>query len=443
MSHQRPTWPIFKHLLVIVLMQTSINQLSNHAVGVNGAKLITQAPSVSSKSNTADLSLLINETLAINNKTLTQEADKSTIKDEWTFDMVEYDLMEFLQDLGARYQLNNRSLIEEHTRREQSQLEAKSSTTNSSLTTTINLDSKPVASPSVHNNTSNNIESSIKADPPLATQALSEPTSTNLPHKPTEVPILSTSLASGDHEIAESSWQYGIFDRFTRPKSTTTSTTPEPKLLLDENGRVDMRNFNTKECGLRAYEEEVQYYPQQMEVEAIKELNQRRQRLPLSPSEQKRFQSEFGDKDLEEQSEKKFMEWANTDDDGFKQPTNHADSPSSSATDFGSENEPPSSDSVSNSEFNLSSRRYWLQQQLGNTLQLLGFNVSSQSTADFLNQTYATNVNSRENMMKKYNKLGKATNFTPTEKDRNQELASRQDELKLEARVIGGSDARL
>lgn len=115
---------------------------------------------------------------------------------------------------------------------------------------------------------------------------------------------------------------------------------------------------------------------------------------------------------------------------------------------------PPSS--PGSSEFNLSFRRQWLQQQLGSTLQTLGFNASNgglASIGDHLNQTY----NMRENMMKmsassNYNKMARSFESINSKRPAvvetqaelsEQELKARQDELKLEARVIGGNDARL
>lgn len=56
------------------------------------------------------------------------------------------------------------------------------------------------------------------------------------------------SLGHEDSEIAESKWQYGIFDRFTRLRSTTTTMSPDISLTVD-----DIRNYNTDECGLRTY----------------------------------------------------------------------------------------------------------------------------------------------------------------------------------------------
>lgn len=66
-------------------------------------------PALASKQKTADLGPLINETLKINNKsTMVDNAphengagDKPNFRDDWTFDRVEYDLMDFLQELNA------------------------------------------------------------------------------------------------------------------------------------------------------------------------------------------------------------------------------------------------------------------------------------------------------------------------------------------------------
>lgn len=445
-----------KIILAINLLQSTI--------------LLSNAVSLKSEEKTADLTLLINETLAINNKSIPENAQgklTSIIKDEWTFDMVEYDLMEFLQDLSARYKLNNytqeNSVPKNHQQNDWPSLEAKHGATVTKINSTSLIDVK-------ENSTSN--VSNLKVSEPAkdsVTESLSSPivstsskavelNKTNQQQQPaTPSPELaSTSLASGDHEIAESSWQYGIFDRFTRPKSSTRPTTPEPEFTLGPDGKFDLRNFNSDECGLRIYDERKQYFIQESftepDSEATKELIQRRHRLPIpsSPVNHKKYQSSSSDQ--QQQQVGNFFERGDQVEEGKKKDTADAekDAYDSYNKHHDYDNAPPSSDSVSDTDFNLASRRSWLQQQLGNTLQLLGFNGSSQSVAEYLNQTSGLSLNMRENMMKKSSlgKLGKSAGEASSDgsesKQQEQDLLnSRQDDMKLEARVIGGTDARL
>lgn len=339
----------------------------------------------------ANLAPLINETLAINNKSAPRQPALAGHQDEWTFDMVEYDLMDFLQDLSVRY---------------------------------------------------------ANSSEPQALAGRNQ-TATKAPELP------STSLAEanavGEHEVAESSWQYGIFDRFTRPKSSST-TTPTPDDPLVEAANSLNRNYNGAECGLRTYSEQAeqseqqqQYFPQE---EASKELSIRRQRPLLSPVERKKTHAEVpadsaSGWDAQINAAVDAAIAAATNDKLDDNDDIHAPTTTSRPQD-------------ENLEFNLASRRHWLQQQLGNTLHLLGLNstggsISSASQLNALepaNQKRADNwsLNKRENMMKMSGKLGKALpaqsapEQQPTAAD---SLAARQDELKLEARVIGGTDARL
>lgn len=421
---------------------------------------------------TADLTLLINETLAINNKSIPEGAQgrlSSIIKDDWTFDMVEYDLMEFLQDLSARYKLNNKTQENSAPSSDQQAdlwplLEAKKGPTSTSVGST--------ASPTSENCTLTPATKAPtivvkKEDPPTTTtiaQLQSSPketeankiSSAKLATPPPE--LTSTSLASGDHEIAaESSWQYGIFDRFTRPRSTTRATTPEPQFTLGPDGKLDVKGFNSDECGLRTYDERKQYFIQQPfgepDNEATKELIQRRHRLPVisSPVSHKKYQSSISEQQQQQQG---FFDRDDQAESDKRRGDKERDAYDSYNKNQDHDNTPPSSESQSDSDFNLSSRRTWLQQQLGNTLQLLGFNASSQSVAEYLNQTSGLSLNMRENMMKKSapGKLGKSVSgaddiSAPTDKKVSEQdqdsLNPRQDEQRLEARVIGGSDARL
>lgn len=420
---------------------------------------------------TADLSQLINETLSLNNKSLVPikssqafgHADSlgGAFKDDWTFERVEYDLMEFLQDLGARYQLKRNPPSAGHdapieARKEQASTEAAASKLSSQSPSHSHSHSETTTS-------SSNYEATKL--PELATYTASIAAST------TEI---STSLASDDHDIAESKWQYGIFDRFTRAKAPSTSTTTTRDPYVDSLEKFDVRQFNSDECGLRTYTDDRDDVRRADELgldnrneEASKDLNQRRQRPNLSLLSQKRYQLQgvlqggsdaVGDS-VAAPSSSMVSNWANQFEkdayDSYKQQQQQQKS-----ADFGAPNLLGSETSAADSEFNLASRRHWLQQQLGNTLQLLGFNGSAQSVAEFLNQTSGLSLNNRENMMKKSNqnlgqKLGKSAQLDqPTHMEQQQRerepspappssLSARQDELKLEARVIGGSDARL
>lgn len=406
---------------------------------------------------TADLTLLINETLAINNKSIPENGRgklNSIIKDDWTFDMVEYDLMEFLQDLSARYKLNNsNSNHQESSSPKSSQdewpmLEGKiglANTTGAPKSTesfsSINLNvstSKPAVESTTVTVTTN------KELP--GTGALA----TTKPPPPTSPDSLATSLASADHEVpAESSWQYGIFDRFTRPKSSTRPTTPEPQYKSGQDGtKLDVRSFNSEECGLRTYDERKQYFIQQpfpdQESEATKDLIQRRQRLPVvsSPANQERFKQVAGGTLFDNQGDQV---------EGQRRKTGSGDLEKDAYESYDNAQSTSSQSSQSDADFNLSSRRTWLQQQLGSTLQLLGFNATNPAIADYPNLANSLSVNMRENMMKKSSsgKLGKSmsTNSSDgeivSEQEEQQRLNLRQDDIKLEARVIGGTDARL
>lgn len=440
---------------------------------------------------TADLTKLINETLAINNKSLPNGAKSTIFKDDWTFDRVEYDLMEFLQDLSARYKLNNASSPEQENlygeylkeanleaKRIQSTKELSSNETSvpeinvnklSTATTTITTTTSssvaestttskpsPVSPENVTSKqdsfepTSSSTTTTTMPKPPSSSSSQSSVESTNIriassSLRPTLSPQLSTSLASGEPEIAESSWQYGIFDRFTRPKSTTTTREP----TLDSNANLNVRNFNSDECGLRTYDigsEVLHSQANDFEAEASKELNQRRQRPILNTltSSHKKYQFETVAESIANDDNNNNNAQGDANDrvyDAYESYDKGQDPSSSNNSEEAQQ--PPSSDQNADNEFNLASRRHWLQQQLGNTLQLLGFNTSSQSVAEYLNQTSGNSLNMRENMMKKSGKLGKASILNALHHSASENLNPRQDELKLEARVIGGNDARL
>lgn len=434
---------------------------------------------------TADLTKLINESLAINNKSL-PNSGRPTIKDDWTFDRVEYDLMEFLQDLSARYRLNNATSGEEENLYgeylKEANLEAKriqsiKGLSNGSSVSEINVNKSPTTAitilstmtsttkasasaltsksasvpPEPAKSKQDSFESSSYSPPPpppppqpptsSSSSPSEEPTiprKASSSQKPTPSPQLSTSLAGDEPEIAESSWQYGIFDRFTRPKPSTT-TTKEP--VLDINTNLNVRSFNSDECGRRTYDigsEVLQSQPGDFEAEASKELNQRRQRPTLNTltSSHKKYQFETVAESVSNDND---SQGDGSSNDRVYDAYDSYDKQDQSNFE---EAQPPSSDQNADNEFNLASRRHWLQQQLGNTLQLLGFNTSSQSVAEYLNQTSGSSLNMRENMMKKSGKLGKASLLNALLPG-SENLNPRQDELKLEARVIGGNDARL
>lgn len=417
---------------------------------------------------TADLTRLINETLVINNKTLDQPI--SLPKDDWTFDMVEYDLMEFLQDLGARYQSSagagaNKSAGQA----DESQLMNRSDNATDKSTS-----SEPTLPMKAHMIT-DTIVSGSQAPPagnPASASGSSEP--------PTQV----STADNLDHAIAESSWQYGIFDRFTRARTTTT--TPVPSDLIPSNFRphvsMDVKDYNHNECGLRTYElddETRSAYPQQADdgsqqaaEQAIKELKQRRQRPPpfstlLGHHRKQHHPSQLG---LASSSPSSSASASASSSSSDLMSDSHSSSGNADAGGYSSNGAygddqpaPPSVESIGDNEFNLSSRRQWLQQQLGNTLQVLGYNSTSalqqlDNIAD-LNELYNNStamsavandetayLSSQQSMKTAAAaataKAAKATHLkgTPIYAD---ELAARQDELKLEARVIGGSDARL
>ena len=147
----------------------------------------------------ADLSKLISETLSINiDKSPKQSAAKQEpgVRDDWTFERVEYDLIEFLQQLNARYQHSNGQPAASASVDADAQSLIGRAKSNQTTTTTTTTRSSAGETPKEEAWSS--AATSTRAPSPLATQQL---------------PV---SLASDDQEISESNWQYGIFDRFTR-----------------------------------------------------------------------------------------------------------------------------------------------------------------------------------------------------------------------------------
>lgn len=418
-----------------------------------------------SDAKTADLSPLLNETLAINNRTVyngtnaqlssSGHASLTAFRDDWTFDMIEYDLMDFLQDLSARYSQNKTSTTP-------ASVEARADKTQTQTQTTTTT--------------------SVKQTMPV-----------------TAAPM-STSLATGDHEIAESSWsQYGIFDRFTRarapPTSSTTSAPARDPLdsvaasSSSSSSRFDVREFNSDECGLRTYDTRAQFYPSPSDVDAaaldasnadaIQELKQRRQKpsqstLEALAGEVLRGSTEQHRKTSNNNNDALLGGFVSSDaidafEDGLQ--IDNQEAAAQSAPDLasgapkqhvapqphggggGQQQSSSGADAGATlgEAFNLSSRRYWLQQQLSNTLQMLGFNASIQSAAEFLNQTAGLSTNMRENMMKmsggyklaKSSLLSHPSTMLSERKNYAAAASSDDDNTRLEARVIGGSDARL
>lgn len=411
-----------------------------------------------SPNNTADLTLLINETLLLNNKSIQPATDVSSLKDDWTFDLVEYDLIEFLQDLGARYQLANKNATQQQPfnlssapSADNDQLVNRSVNDSSTLSAAAN--DSDIVPQKAHMITDTIFHATKQQESAGSGVESNVSKQVNSPSGYNDAASGASSIADNvDHAIAESSWQYGIFDRFTRSRSSTT--TPVPSDLIPSNFRPDVsmnvRDYNHHECGLRTYDIDDDMtrsssskvaYPQQadesVEQSAIKELKIRRQRPPpfssLLTAHKKNQATQLGSSS------------SSSDLMGDSYPNGGYNDDSSSNN----------ADNSNDNEFNLSSRRQWLQQQLGNTLHGLGFNSSQPPSSSVhegdlgpLNDYYSNNTNywpSREEG------IAKASGKTPKSvSDRRsdysltvEELAARQDELKLEARVIGGSDARL
>lgn len=375
-----------------------------------------------------DVANITNKETNNNDKTNSSYEANSTVlpafaPDDWSFEMVEYDLMDYLENLSARYQLSGTNATSNPT--------LVNSTIDGDI---VRLNSGGQEPQSIQEAT----QSSVKPD-----------------HKgeQTPMPELATSIANlADQQISESSWQYGIFDRFTRPKST--STTAEPKYAQDYNRESTERDYNSDQCGLRTYSQYSESptlaadQNQQLDrdSEATKELHQRRQRptnideldnVDKRPHHFETIADYMKNRDpitgLSALDKHKISNWPNKDEknayDSYEKNPDVADSLDQQANQNGDKND----------EFNLLARRNWLQQQLGNTLQLFGFN-SSHSLPEPLQ---ATANEKRENLMKVSGKMGKVYKFSTEDADINKEISARQDDLKLEARVIGGNDARL
>lgn len=494
---------------IVYLLFLSLAPLAHSAqVAVYPSSSSSSSLYSQSVEKTADLTRLINETLALNNKSLPN--DLSSVQnqaaapanlEEWTFERVEYDLMEFLQDLGARYQLKKEDQFVDQNladkiieaRNDQTPTSAVSLTahaTNSKLTTAAVGAAAVADKTSTSTTTSTTTTTTTTADDGTSTPE--RPELSSFTASVASMEEISTSLASGDHDISESKWQYGIFDRFTRARASSSTARPTRDPYEDSLASLDVRQFNSDECGLRTYEGRLDdsldgsshlkadsLDGESANSEASKDLNQRRQRPGLSLWAHKKYQFQAvaadpvqGDDNqfpsvekVEPQSSSQSVaitNWANKFEkdayDSFKQQQQKIGA--SGAGDVPSllDRVPNLGAQSAESEFNLASRRHWLQQQLGNTLQLLGFNGSAQSVAEFLNHTSGLSLNNRENMMKKStnNKVAKSlewppkvdggANLTPAISGSVASgvgLSARQDELKLEARVIGGSDARL
>jgi len=440
---------------------------------------------------TADLSLLVNETVSINSKPSqsgggSNSNDKVQIRDDWTFDRVEYDLIEFLQDLNARYQHGNK-----HNKSQAPASPQEGNSEGMDLLQPGQLRAKSgesippaIKEPQQTAPDEDQQKAALLVEPNGLTAASTEASNQNLS---------GVSLASGDQDISESNWQYGIFDRFTRARPSQKpaqvhnvgSTTPDP-FISAASSQLDVRSFNSDECGLRTYLPEdtlsmapgmfppsdllalSEYDHNQAGGEASKELNQRRQRPSQLPFLAKVHKLQSGSQ-LAQDKEQSGASISGSDlvSGVFAS----SSGPESNDHNHQSAFSPPEvAETQAESEFNLNSRRQWLQQQLGNTLQLLGFNLTNQSASEFLNQTSGLSLNGRENMMKmsaQYTEKA-AKSLGNSEQAKNADfsdkldasqtnqrhdnemlikeldlLRARQDELKLEARVIGGTDARL
>lgn len=320
---------------------------------------------------TADLNGLISETLKVNNRTITNSsvllaAPTLTLDDELNVERAEYDLIDYLEQLGARYQLANKSY-------------------------------------------------------------------------PLEPPHQQAVPATVEPEIQESSWQYGIFDRFTRPKTTSTTTPPDIDVKPE-----NFRSFNTDECGLRFYD---YYLAQSASSGAVANspVNE------LEFGQQSSSQSQSKDANAKPLREK-LSPQTPPDQNPKLQPTSSSSSSSSFDDDFfisGSQNDrennfglkhdwnkelfgheesgdrvPSRQPTASQShalgdELNLSARRNLRQHQIGQTLQTFGLNLSN----------YKMTARISSNKSAKAIGVGSSTDLPPP--------------AELEARVIGGTDARL
>lgn len=449
---------------------------------------------------TADLTLLINETLKINNKPTGDSPAPSTnerpnFRDDWTFDRVEYDLMDFLQELNARYRYANKTQpldLEATLIQRQDWPTGKEDLKQATASPALAASALPESNlETVTKSTIEAVKKELDAVAPGNLPSSTPPSSPPATPSAAISSVLPVSLASGDHDISESSWQYGIFDRFTRPRSSTTTTqSPDSFSMSGSSAHSDMKSFNNDECGLRSYRVEPDYYPVSAADtdEISKELSQRRQRPPLGSffSSHKKFHQTVAtslDSSPESSASDDLLRDRPLDSlppfDQNGEPTGGGPPSSAAASEqtdqqraqvqADADRHAPSEDdrpsSGPDSEFNLSLRRQWLQQQLDSTLKILGFNSSQNALGEYFNRTGPL----RENMMKisaaaasRFSKLGKsitgssggagggsggsgdpqdgskATFELPPE-----ELGARQDELKLEARVIGGNDARL
>lgn len=350
------------------------------------------------------------ESLTSRNQEAISAVDIGSKQDDWNFEMVEYDLMDYLENLGARYQASN--------------LDASMQNESSKL------DSELLRA---------------KLEPALEKANVTKASFSEM----------ATSVASpGDQQISESSWQYGIFDRFTRPK--TTSTTPDPRYTLEPGREINTKDFYNIECGLRTYDQsnvfqspEEQPQVVDLESDAIKELNQRRQK-PLNLDEEpvtRIHKFESVSEYLKNRERKpvsnsnppsKISDWPNKDEKSvYDSYTKQIDQLSPSQQDASFES--PANSPNSGDEFNLMAKRHWLQQQIDTTLKMFGFNGTAHSVFGSLDASSGP----RENLMKKFGKLDKSYKYTGSESDFEKELTNREGDMRLEARVIGGNDARL
>lgn len=391
------------------------------------------------------------------------DADKSSdqLEESLNIDRIEYDLLEYLEKLGARYRASNKSYP----------LEAPSeylySPTSSSLI-----------------QTSLNTTSTIQAnDGPIIVNFSSTPSSLETVSSSSQASNLSGKDAN-EPETSEGSWQYGIFDRFTRARSTSTTQPPEPSPRPE-----DYRNFNTEECGLRYFDDysgeassllkstQLASPPAQFvgigedDVLGPVQGSSGASHSPSSSSSSS-VHAQHDNQDNLKPAREKFSQINSFGESVQKSQVNDYDSQSLSHSNwpdphslglkhdwnkelFGHENaanKQQQQQQQLNDDLNLSSRRNWRQQQIGQTLQSFGFNLT-----DLLTMRMNSAVSKRENLSKMSagfvlseqsasQKSGKSIDA----KEQQTKVINKQDagsnpveDLKLEARVIGGTDARL
>lgn len=355
------------------------------------------------------------------NNTRIQLSEKANEKTgEWTFDIVEHDLLDYLENLRGRNKLNESAAVNEGSSAAKGEWEK----------------------------------------------------STHLPAN------RAANQSEGDSPV-----QYGIFDRLTRLRNgITTSTTSKPNREYQGDFNVlslNVDDYNSEECGLRTYDSESDIIvpiptrnekpprsdyvdddnasDQQHKMVLTPALPKVRQRLTHSELERKRHQLESLTKLMRQREEQlvrnrtvarrpsdqpNALSSTGEVDEIFNRFRDHPSrfDPFDTLTDADQIDEAQKAghdekvkESETTSDFhNLELKRRWLQQQLSQTLELLGYNSSSSGPT-----TDEDPPHMREEFdakAKKSKRLGKSQQELPV---------SILDDMNLEARVIGGSDARL